>query len=97
MLFRSPEGTYTQSAALKHFGHSVTTIPVAAIDEIFREVESGSADFGVVPVENSTEGMVNQSMDMFINSPWIICGEVQLRIHHHFLSLLWHSGRLWQL
>ena len=88
IAYLGPEGTYTQSAALKHFGHSVTTTPVAAIDEIFREVESGSADFGVVPVENSTEGMVNQSMDMFINSPLIICGEVQLRIHHHFLSRL---------
>lgn len=88
VAYLGPEGTYTQSAALKHFGHSVTTNPVTAIDEIFREVESGSADFGVVPVENSTEGMVNQSMDLFINSPLIICGEVQLRIHHHFLSRL---------
>jgi len=86
VVYLGPEGTYTQSATFKHFGHSVKTSPVSAIDEVFREVESGVADFGVVPVENSTEGMVNQSMDMFIHSPLIICGEVQLRIHHHFLS-----------
>ncbi|HFE36886.1 MAG TPA: prephenate dehydratase [Gammaproteobacteria bacterium] len=86
--YLGPEGTYTQAAAFKHFGHSVTTEPVSAIDEVFREVESGAADFGIVPVENSTEGMVNQSMDMFVHSPLIICGEVQLRIHHHFLSRL---------
>jgi len=88
IAFLGPEGTYTQSAALKHFGHSVKTTAVAAIDEVFREVESGTANYGVIPVENSTEGMVNQSMDMFVNSPLIICGEVQLRIHHHFLSRL---------
>lgn len=84
--FLGPDGSYTQAAALKQFGHSVKTIPVNAIDEVFREVESGNADYGVVPVENSTEGMVNHSMDMFVNSPLNICGEVQLRIHHQFLS-----------
>jgi len=84
--FLGPDGSYTQTAALKQFGHSVKTVPVAAIDEVFREVESGNANYGVVPVENSTEGMVNHSMDMFVNSPLNICGEVQLRIHHQFLS-----------
>jgi len=86
VAFLGPDGSYTQSAALKQFGHSANTIPVSAIDEVFREVESDNADYGVVPVENSTEGMVNHSMDMFINSPLRICGEVQLRVHHHFLS-----------
>ncbi len=86
VAFLGPDGSYTQSAALKQFGHSVITVPVSAIDEVFREVESDNADYGVVPVENSTEGMVNHSMDMFINSSLKICGEVQLRIHHHFLS-----------
>jgi len=86
VAFLGPDGSYTQSAALKQFGHSVITVPVSAIDEVFREVESDNADYGVVPVENSTEGMVNHSMDMFINSSLKICGEVQLRIHHHLLS-----------
>ncbi len=88
VAYLGPEGTYTQSAALKQFGHSVSTLPCAAIDEVFREVEAGNADYGVVPVENSTEGMVNQTMDMFITSPSIICGEVSLRIQHHLLSRL---------
>ena len=87
VVFLGPEGTFTQAAALKHFGHSARTVPLGAIDEIFREVESGSADFGVVPVENSTEGVVNHTLDMFMVSDLRICGEVELRIHHHLLGL----------
>lgn len=86
IAFLGPEGTFTQAAALKHFGHSVVSVPMGAIDEVFREVESGAAHYGVVPVENSTEGMINHTLDMFMNSPAKICGEVQLRIHHHLLS-----------
>jgi len=86
IAFLGPEGTFTQEAALKHFGHAVRTQPLAAIDEVFREVESGNADFGVVPVENSTEGVINHTLDMFMNSPLKICGEVELRIHHHLLG-----------
>ena len=86
VAYLGPEGTYTQSAALKHFGGSVKAIPAATIDEVFREVESGSVHYGVVPVENSTEGMVNQSMDLFVNTSAQICGEVHLRIHHNLLS-----------
>lgn len=87
IAFLGPEGTFTQAAALKHFGHSVVTSPKGAIDEVFREVESGNAHYGVVPVENSTEGMVNHTLDMFMQSRLRICGEVQLRIHHHLLAL----------
>ena len=54
--YLGPEGTFTQSAVLKHFGLSVRALPLTTIEEVFREVESGSADFGVVPIENSTEG-----------------------------------------
>ncbi len=86
IAFLGPEGTFTQAAALKHFGHSVATVPMAAIDEVFREVESGSAHYGVVPVENSTEGVINHTLDMFLQSSLTICGEVDLRIHHHLLS-----------
>lgn len=86
VAFLGPEGTFTQAAALKHFGHAIRTRPMRAIDEVFREVESGAADYGVVPVENSTEGVVNHTLDMFIASPLIICGEVQVRIHHHLIS-----------
>jgi chorismate mutase/prephenate dehydratase len=86
IAFLGPEGTFTQAAALKHFGQSIDSIPLRAIDEVFREVEAGSADYGVVPVENSTEGVVNHTLDMFLQSPLRICGEVQMRINHHLIT-----------
>ncbi len=86
IAFLGPEGTFTQEAALKHFGHSVSTTPLNAIDEVFREVESGATQYGVVPIENSTEGVVNHTLDMFLQSSLKISGEVELRIHHHLLS-----------
>ncbi|MEM9172291.1 MAG: prephenate dehydratase [Pseudomonadota bacterium] len=86
IAFLGPAGTFTQTAALKQFGHSIRDLPLASIDEVFQEVESGSADFGVVPIENSTEGTVNHTLDMFLLSPLKICGEVQLRIEQHLLG-----------
>ncbi len=86
IAFLGPEGTFTQAAALKHFGQFIHSIPLRAIDEVFREVEAGSADYGVVPVENSTEGVVNHTLDMFLQSPLRICGEVQMRINHHLIT-----------
>ena len=84
--FLGPEGTFTQSAVTKHFGHSVRALPFNTIDEVFQEVESGAADFGVVPIENSTEGTVNNTLDMFLTSPLKIGGEVELRIEQHLLG-----------
>ena len=86
VAFLGPEGTFTQSAVFKHFGHSVRALSVTTIDEVFREVESGIADFGVTPVENSTEGTVNHTLDMFLTSPLKICGEIELRIHQHLMG-----------
>lgn len=86
VAFLGPEGTFTQAAALKHFGHAVATVPLAAISDVFQEVESGSCHYGVVPVENSSEGVVSHTLDMFLNSPLQICGEVTLRIHHNLLG-----------
>lgn len=83
--FLGPEGTFTQEAALKHFGHSVVSVPFPSIDEVFREVEAGAVNYGVVPVENSTEGVVNHTLDSFFDSALSVCGEVELRIHHHLL------------
>ena len=85
VAYLGPEGTFTQAAALKHFGHSVVSVPMAAIDEIFREVAAGAVHFGVVPVENSTEGAINHTLDSFLEHDLVICGEVELRIHHHLL------------
>jgi chorismate mutase / prephenate dehydratase len=86
VAFLGPEGTFTQAAVLKHFGSSVRALPLAAIDEIFLEVEGGVADFGVVPIENSSEGTVNHTLDMFLTSGLKICGEVELRISHYLMG-----------
>ncbi len=85
VAFLGPEGTFTQAAALKHFGHSVRTVPQRTIDEIFREVSAGTVDYGVVPVENSTEGVINHTLDLLVGSKLTLCGEVMIRIHHHLL------------
>ena len=85
IAFLGPEGTFTQAAALKHFGHSVKTMSLATIGDVFREVESSNASYGVVPIENSTEGVINHTLDQFMSSTLNICGEVDLRIHHHLL------------
>jgi len=84
--FLGPEGTFTQQAVLKHFGHSVRALPLPTIADVFYEVQSSHADFGVVPVENSTEGTVNHTLDMFVNSSLKICGEIELRIHHNLMG-----------
>jgi len=84
--FLGPEGTFTQTAVYKHFGHSVRVLPFHTIDEVFQEVESGAADFGVVPIENSTEGSVNNTLDMFLTSPLKINGEIELRIEQHLMG-----------
>ncbi|MEM9620792.1 MAG: prephenate dehydratase [Pseudomonadota bacterium] len=82
VAYFGPEGTYTEAATIKQFGHFAGTKPMASIDEVFREVESGAAHYGVVPVENSTEGMVNHTLDCFLASNVKICAEVEMPIHH---------------
>lgn len=86
IAFLGPEGTFTEEAALKHFGHSVQTSALNSISEVFREVESGAANYGVVPIENSTEGVITHTLDNFTRSSLKIVGEVELRIHHYLLS-----------
>lgn len=89
--FLGPEGTHSQQAVYKHFGHSIHGLPLSSIEEVFQEVEAGNADFGVVPVENSTQGTIQSTLDMFLSSSVKICGEVELRVHQHLLS---RAGRL---
>jgi len=86
VAYLGPEGTFTQAAAVKHFGHSAECVGLVSIADVFRDVEAGSYHYGVVPVENSTEGVVTHTLDSFANSNLQISGEVALRIHHHFLS-----------
>jgi chorismate mutase/prephenate dehydratase len=92
--FLGPEGTFTQTAVYKHFGHSVRGLPFSTIDEVFQEVECGAADFGVVPIENSTEGSVNHTLDMFLTSPLKVGGEIELRIEQHLMANLGGLGEI---
>jgi chorismate mutase/prephenate dehydratase len=94
VAFLGPEGTFTQQAVFKQFGHSVRALPLTSIEEVFHEVESGTADFGVVPIENSSEGTVNNTLDMFLTSPLAICGEVELRIHHNLMGAMTALGQV---
>ncbi|MBL4584463.1 MAG: prephenate dehydratase [Pseudomonadales bacterium] len=86
VAYLGPEGTYSQSAALKQFGSSMKGLPVASIEQIFSSVERGDVSYAVVPVENSTEGPINQTLDCLRHSPLTICGEVELPIHHNLLA-----------
>ena len=86
VAFLGPLGTFSESAVVKHFGHAARLHPQASIDDVFREVESGHADFAVAPVENSTEGAIGRTLDLLMTSSLKVCGEVVLRIHQHLMS-----------
>jgi chorismate mutase/prephenate dehydratase len=87
VAYLGPPATFTHLASMKKFGSSAEFLPMKGIGETFTEVEKGNADFGVVPVENSTEGMINHTLDMFVDSDLKICGEVFLEVSHSLLSL----------
>ena len=89
--YLGPEGTFSQQAVLKQFGRSALGLPMASIEEVFQEVEAGNADFGVVPVENSGQGTIQITLDMFLTSNLKICGEVELRVQQYLMS---RSGRI---
>jgi len=86
IAYLGPEGTFTQQAVNLHFGHSVLALGVSSIDDVFHQVETTDADFGVVPVENSSQGVVSHTLDRFVDSDLKICGEIQMAIHHNLLS-----------
>jgi chorismate mutase / prephenate dehydratase len=86
VAFLGPLGSFTGSAATKHFGHAARLLPQTSIDDVFREVEAGHAHYAVVPVENSTEGAVGRSMDLLFATPLKVCGEVVLRIHQNLMT-----------
>jgi chorismate mutase/prephenate dehydratase len=97
IAYFGPAGTFTESAAKKHFGSAPSFTPFITIDDVFRAVESGNADYGVVPVENSTEGAVGRTLDLLLTSPLMICGEVGLRIHQNLMSKSATAERLQKL
>ena len=85
VAYLGPAGTFSELAALGYFGSSLTRVPCASIDEVFRTTTAGAADFGVVPVENSTEGVVARSLDLFLHTPLFIIGETSLFVRHNLL------------
>ena len=86
IAYLGPEGTFTQQAVYRQFGHSVQAVAQDSIEDVFLQVQAGEVDFGVVPVENSSQGMVSHTLDLFLNVDVKICAEVELRIHQHLLS-----------
>ncbi|MBI4400574.1 MAG: prephenate dehydratase [Nitrospirae bacterium] len=86
VAYLGPRATFTHLACIQQFGASARYVPVNSIAEVFHEVERGRANFGVVPIENSTEGVVNHTLDMFIDSNLLIYGEVLQEVSHHLLS-----------
>lgn len=87
VAFLGPAGTFSQQAALEFFGTSMGQVPCSSIDEVFRATAAGSAEFGVVPVENSTEGVVARSLDLLLHSPLHIVAETSMLVRHHLLRL----------
>ncbi|TCS70879.1 chorismate mutase [Sulfuritortus calidifontis] len=85
VAFLGPEGTFSEAAVIKQFGHAVVRLPAESIDEVFRQVERGEAGYGVVPVENSTEGAVSRTLDLLMQTPLKVCGEVMLRVRQQLL------------
>ena len=85
VAYLGPAGTFSELAALGFFGSSIVNVPCASIDEVFRATAAGAADFGVVPVENSTEGVVARSLDLFLTTPLVIIGETSLFVRHNLL------------
>ena len=86
VAYLGPRGTFSEEAVLKRFGSMVTTLACGSIDEVFRKVESGAAGYGVVPVENSTEGAVGRTLDLLLQTPVKVCGEVQLPVQQCLLA-----------
>ena len=86
VAYLGPAGTFSEQAVYRQFGSAVDTLPCASIDEVFRTTEAGSADFGVVPVENSSEGAINRSLDLLLQTSLSISGEVSLQVYHSLMT-----------
>lgn len=84
--YLGPRGTFSEEAAARRFGAATKTVPCGSIDEVFRKVEAGQVSYGVVPVENSTEGAIGRTLDLLLGTPLRICGEIVLPVHHCLMS-----------
>ena len=87
VAYLGPAGTFSEQAAVQFFGSSIEHVPCVSFDEVFHAATAGTADFGVVPVENNTEGVVTRSLDLLLHSPLHIVGEISLLVRHHLLRL----------
>ncbi|MFH0975200.1 MAG: prephenate dehydratase [Spirochaetota bacterium] len=94
VAYLGPEASHSHSASISHFGSSVQSIPLTSITDVFYEVEKGKADYGLVPVENSYEGLVTHTLDMFMESPLKICSETLYKVTHCLLSLQDDIGKI---
>ena len=86
IAYLGPPDTFTHMAALSRFGQRADYLPSQSLDEVFRHVETGACDYGVVPVENSIEGAVTHTLDLFRQTPVVICGEILLPVHHYLVA-----------
>jgi chorismate mutase/prephenate dehydratase len=91
VAYLGPAGTFSEQAVYQQFGRAIEEMPCTSIDDVFRAVEAGTADFGVVPIENSTEGVVNRTLDLLLQTTLVISGELGLPVHH---SLMTKSGTI---
>ena len=91
VAYLGPSGTFSEQAVYQQFGSAVDALPCVSIDEVFRATEAGTADFGVVPVENSSEGAINRTLDLMLGTTTIISGEVSIAVHH---SLMTRTGNM---
>ncbi|MBI4391345.1 MAG: prephenate dehydratase [candidate division NC10 bacterium] len=94
VAYLGPRATFTHLACLKRFGDGAEFLPVRSIRDVFLEVEKGKVEYGVVPIENSTEGVVSHTLDMFVDSDLKICGEILLEVSHHLLSKSGEKGAI---
>ncbi len=94
VAYLGPAATYTHQAAIQQFGQMADLLPSSTTAEIFDAVESGSVEYGVVPIENSNEGVVSHTLDLFVDSPLTICAEIHVAVHHALLSKSGDPGRI---
>ncbi|MFZ4479981.1 MAG: prephenate dehydratase [Rhodoferax sp.] len=87
VAYLGPAGTFSEQAALRYFGSSIERVPCASLDEVFRATAAGSAEFGVIPIENSSEGVISRSLDLLLNTPLHIVGETSFLVRHNLLRL----------
>lgn len=94
VAYLGPQGTFSEEAAVRHFGASIETRSCNTIDEVFKAVESGSTGYGVVPVENSTEGAIGRTLDLLLTTPAKVCGEINLPVRQNLMSRAKNSSTI---